>query len=64
MDIKDVRQAFSDSKQLCLTSLQVIELISFADMDANQTIDVAALDKLLKGLITNMFTVEPMRRKA
>ena len=64
MDIKDVRQAFSDSKQLCLTSLQVIELISFADMDANQTIDVAALDKQLKGLITNMFTVEPMRRKA
>ena len=64
MTIQDARQALSDSKQLTLHSLQITNLVGHAQMDADQTIDVVALGKRLKGLIEAQYLVSPLRRKA
>lgn len=64
MTVQDARQALSDSKLLTLHSLQITNLVGHAKMEANQTIDVAALGKELKSLIESQYLVEAMRRKA
>jgi hypothetical protein len=64
MTIQELRNVLYKTKQLVLTPLQINILIGLSNAGPSGMVDVKAFNPLFKQAALDMFTIDPLRRKA
>lgn len=64
MTIQELRSALYRCKQFVMTPMQINILIGFSNAGPAGIVDINAFNPVMGKVITNMFSIEPIRRKA